>query len=406
MTELDDAARRLSEGAAHPPYLYAMGPDDARLALDLMQSPPELPPGLDHRTTLIRNRHVHLVVPQGAVAAPIILYVHGGGWVLGGWSTHHRLATTLARRTGAVVVMPEYSRVPEARYPAALDELAIVLETIRAGDLSIPGDPHRIALVGDCAGATLALSLALRPTSTPPLLAQALLYPIGRPDLADSSAIEFATGAGLRLADVRRLCHEYAPRGEPEADPLTAADAHLAGLPPTLLITAEADVTRDRAEAFGSRLRSAGVPVTATRYLGTVHDFAVLDALRWTSSATSALTQLTDFLRAAFTETAAPTDNAATQQRPQMMGGTVQQATITPRTPQTADKSPGGRPEQATRTARTPQAPGGGAEEDAATARTPQAASGDAGNGGKEAAPAGRTSQVAGGDAGGSVERL
>ncbi|WP_436527270.1 alpha/beta hydrolase [Actinoplanes sp. HUAS TT8] len=296
MTALDDAARRLAEGAAHPPYLYAMGPDDARLALGLMQAPPDVPDGLEHRTALVDDVPVHLVIPAGVVDAPVVLYVHGGGWVLGGWSTHHRLATALAREVGAVVVMPEYSRVPEARYPVAVTQLTAVLAAIRAGVLPIPADPRRIALAGDCAGATLALTLALRDRE---LVAQALLYPMGRPLPDDPSAIEFATGAALRLADVRRLCHEYAPLGEPGADPLQA-ETGLAGLPPTLLITAEADVTRDRAEHFGRRLRTAGVPVTATRYLGTVHDFVVLDALRWTSAARSAITQVTDFLRAAF----------------------------------------------------------------------------------------------------------
>ncbi|BCY14175.1 alpha/beta hydrolase fold domain-containing protein [Actinoplanes sp. L3-i22] len=373
MTELDDAARRLAEGAAHPPYLYAMGPGDARLALGLMQAPPELPAGLEHRTVEIKSGPVHLLIPPGAVAAPIILYVHGGGWVLGDWSTHHRLAVALSRGTGAVVVMPEYARVPEARYPVAIEQLVAVLAAIRDGSLEVPGDRRRIALAGDCAGATLALSLAIRDRDRSPttrdlalatrdrdsaahdpasttrdrdsaahdpasttrdpalatrdrgsepadrragrgpsdprsdgdlgpaaaLVAQVLLYPIGRPGADDPSAIEFATGAGLRLADVRRICREYAPRGEAGADPLAATE--LAGLPATLLITAEADVTRDRAEDFGNRLRAAGVPVVGSRYLGTVHDFAVLDSLRWTPAARAAVTQVTDYLRAAFT---------------------------------------------------------------------------------------------------------
>ncbi|GAA2695422.1 esterase [Actinoplanes palleronii] len=302
VTAMDDATRRLADGALHPPFLYAMGPDDARLALDLMQAPPEVPADLEHRvieiTTGREAMPVHLVIPRGAVSAPIILYAHGGGWVLGGWSSHHRLATTLSRETGAIVVMPEYDRVPEARYPVAITQLATTLAAIRSGTLPIPGDPHRIALLGDCAGATLALSLALldRPT---PLVAQVLLYPIARPAPGDRSASDFATGAALRLADVRRLCHEYAPRGEALADPIGTPDP--TGLPPTLLITAEADVTRDRSEDFGNRLRTAGVPVTVTRYLGAVHDFAVLDALRWTSPARTAITQITDYLRTAFT---------------------------------------------------------------------------------------------------------
>ncbi|MEV6342365.1 alpha/beta hydrolase [Actinoplanes sp. NPDC051851] len=323
MTELDDAARRLAEGALHPPYLYAMGPDDARLALDMMQSPPADASDIDHRVTELGadcgHARLHILAPRGALAAPVILYAHGGGWVLGGWSTHHRVATSLCRDTGAIVVMPEYSRVPEARYPVAITQLSAALEWTRAGGVP-EADTARIALAGDCAGATLALSVALidraprkddPPPGRSPLVAQVLLYPLGLPDPADRSAVEFATGAALRLVDVRRLCKEYAPREEPRADPLNTTD--VAGLPPTLLITAEADVTRDLSERFGERLRAAGVRVTAARYLGTVHDFAVLDALRWTPSARSARKQVAEYLRTAFAPTPAGAEGPRTE---------------------------------------------------------------------------------------------
>jgi acetyl esterase/lipase len=308
VTELDEAARRLVDGARVPPFLYAIGPDDARLALDLMQAPPADPPDLIRHVAEVPTPHgpvrVHVLTPVTAAPRPrpVVVYVHGGGWVIGGYETHHRLAVSLCRGTGAVVVVPEYARTPEARFPVAVEQLTAVLGRLRIGDLPVPADRGRIAVVGDCAGATMALSVALADRGAPePLAAQVLLYPLGRPRPDDPSAREFATGAALRLADVRRLFQSYSP-SDPRADPLAAAD--LAGLPPTLLVTAEADVTRDHAERFGARLRAAGVAVTGVRYLGTVHDFAVLDALRWTPTARAVIAQVNDHLRAAFDDEA------------------------------------------------------------------------------------------------------
>ncbi|WP_232050723.1 alpha/beta hydrolase [Actinoplanes sp. OR16] len=296
---MDEAVRRLAEGSRLPPFLYGIGPDDARRALRLIQAPPAGAPGVEHRIAEVPGTHgpvrVHVVTPAGPpVRRPAVLYAHGGGWLTGGWSTHHRLATRMCRETGATVVMPAYTRVPEARYPVAISQLKDVLDWVRSEAPLI--DPHRIALVGDCAGATMTASLALSERTAARALV--LLYPLGLPAPGDASAREYATGAVLRLTDVRHLISRYAPRAASYTDPLAAVD--VAGLPPTLLITAEADPTRDAAERFGDRLRSAGVPVTAARYLGTVHDFAVLDALRWTPAAAAALGQVTDHLRTAF----------------------------------------------------------------------------------------------------------
>ncbi len=298
MTALDPAARRLAEGSRLAPHLYGIGPDDARLALDLMQAPPAETPGVGHRVVTVPTPYgpmtAHVLTPAGP-ATGVVLYAHGGGWMIGGFATHHRLAVTLCRDTGAVVVVPEYARSPEARHPVAVDQLAATLDWVRDGGLAEPVDVGRIVAVGDCAGATMVLAVALAERGDRRLLAQVLLYPIGRPDPGDASAAEFATGAVLRLTDVRRLCLAYAPRAEAAADPLGATE--VAALPPTLLVTAEADVTRDRAERLGGRMRAAGVPVTTVRYLGTVHDFAVLDALRWTPAARAVLAQTTTYLR-------------------------------------------------------------------------------------------------------------
>ena len=303
MIELDEDTRRLVDGSSHPPYLYAIGPDDARLALAEMQAPPSARADVLPRVTSVVTRHgpirATVLVPAAPdFPPPVVLYAHGGGWLVGGYETHHRLATAMCQGAGAVVVVPEYARTPEARFPVAVEQLTDVLSWIRAGGLPVAADQGQIAVAGDCAGATMALAIALGDRGAgQPLAGQILLYPLGRPGDDDPSVAEFATGAALRLDDVRRLYRAYSPH-DPRADPLAEVDVR--GLPPTLLVTAEADVTRDHAERFGARLRAAGVPITATRYLGVVHDFAVLDAVRWTPSARTVTAQVTAHLRAGF----------------------------------------------------------------------------------------------------------
>ena len=166
-------------------------------------------------------------------------------------------------------------------------------------------DATRVGLLGDCAGATLAAAVAL--TAGPERRADALamLYPLSAPPALP--AAQFASGYLLRLDDVRHLWREYIPRPASRTDiaaaPLTAPAALARLLPPTLVITAEADVSREAAETFAARMRGAGAPVTCARYLGAVHDFAVLDALRRTSPARAAISQAAGFLRDALAPT-------------------------------------------------------------------------------------------------------
>jgi acetyl esterase len=200
---------------------------------------------------------------------PVLVYFHGGGWVLGDVDTHDDRARLLCAGTGAVVVSVDYRLAPEDPFPAALED-AHAATRWAAG-------MGRVAVVGDSAGGNLAAAVCLlaREAGGPPIVAQALVYPTLDATLSLPSVEEFAQGYGMDASTMRWFVEQYLPdpeqRREPLASPLAAAD--LSGLPPAVVATAEYDILRDEGEAYAERLRSAGVPVTLRRHAGLVHGY-------------------------------------------------------------------------------------------------------------------------------------
>jgi acetyl esterase len=209
--------------------------------------------------------------------APILVYLHGGGWVYGGLVTHHGLCATLARMSGCVVCSVDYRLAPEHRFPAAIEDAWAVTAAIAeyAGELG--GRTGELALGGDSAGGNLAAVCARRARDAGvPVALQLLVYPVCDADLETSTYREFADGYSLTAGSMRWFWDHYLPedsgdRFHPDASPLRADD--LSGTAPALVITAECDVLRDEGEAYAKRLADAGVPVTLTRYEGMIHGF-------------------------------------------------------------------------------------------------------------------------------------
>jgi acetyl esterase len=238
---------------------------------------------------------------QGPLAA--VLFFHGGGWVVGGKDTHDRLVRAIANGSGAAVILVDYARSPEARYPIALEQCYAATKWAAEHGAELGLDPSRLAVTGDSSGGNLAAAVALlaRQRGGPDLSCQVLLLPATDASFDTPSYREFAGGPFLTRELMGWFWDHYAPdkdaRRDATASPLRATVEQLRGLPPALVITAENDVLRDEGEAYARKLMAAGVEVTATRYLGTIHAFVLLNALAGTPAARAAVDQTTAFLK-------------------------------------------------------------------------------------------------------------
>ncbi|WP_324189360.1 alpha/beta hydrolase [Nocardia otitidiscaviarum] len=301
---LEPAAQAFVEATANPPYLFDLGPIEGRKTVDEVQSPQVPVPGTERE--VVTAPDLTIFRPTDVPGPlPVILYIHGAGWVFGNDHTHDRLARELAKGVGAAVVFVNYSRSPEARYPIAVHENFDALRWVVEHGAERGLDTGRIAVAGDSVGGNMsaALTLMVKERGGPELAAQVLFYPVTDASFDTGSYRQFATGYFLRRDAMEWFWDQYladpAQRSEITASPLRATREQLAGLPPALVITAEADVLRDEGEAYADKLREAGVPVTAVRYGGIIHDFVMLNALRDTHAAVAAIGQAIAFLRAA-----------------------------------------------------------------------------------------------------------
>jgi acetyl esterase len=205
----------------------------------------------------------------------VVVFFHGGGWVLSSIEGHDSLARRLAARSGALVVSVEYRLAPEHPFPAPHEDAWAATVWLAEHAAQFGGDPGRLAVAGDSAGGNLAAGVALRARDEGlPLRLQALIYPCLDTDFDRPSYRDNAEGYFLTAADMRWFWDQFVPpehRHDPYAVPLQADD--VSGAAPALIQTAEYDPLRDEAEAYGQRLADAGVPVTTTRYDGVIHGF-------------------------------------------------------------------------------------------------------------------------------------
>ncbi|KUJ58471.1 alpha/beta hydrolase [Streptomyces sp. NPDC093228] len=308
---LEPAAADFAAATANPPYLFDLGPVEGRKTVDEVQSGEIEKPVVDEEwitvsggpTGTVRAR---IVKPAGTTGTlPVIVYIHGAGWVFGNAHTHDRLVRELAVGAKAAVVFPEYDLSPEARYPVAIEQNWTVAKWVVEQGATKDLDATRIAVAGDSVGGnmTAALTLMAKERGGLPLLQQVLFYPVTDASFDTASYHQFAEGYFLRRDAMQWFWDQYttdeAQRAEITASPLRATVEQLGGLPPALVITGEADVLRDEGEAYANKLREAGVPVTAVRYQGIIHDFVMLNALRGTHAAEAAITQAVTVLRRA-----------------------------------------------------------------------------------------------------------
>ncbi|MDH6695883.1 alpha/beta hydrolase [Streptomyces sp. MAA16] len=306
---LEPAAQAFVEATANPPYLFDLAPAEGRKAVDEVQSGDIAAPDVDEEWITVEGGptgqvRARVVKPAGATGTlPVILYIHGAGWVFGNARTHDRLVRELATGARAAVVFPEYDLSPEARYPVAIEQNYAVARWIVTEGASKGLDAGRLAVAGDSVGGNMsaALTLMAKERGDVPLVQQVLFYPVTDARFDTASYEQFAEGYFLRRDGMRWFWDQYttdeAERALITASPLRATTEQLTGLPPALVITGEADVLRDEGEAYAAKLRAAGVAVTAVRYQGVIHDFVMLNALRGTHAAQAAITQAVTVLR-------------------------------------------------------------------------------------------------------------
>ncbi|HEX6359574.1 alpha/beta hydrolase [Actinophytocola sp.] len=307
---LEPAARAFAEAAAQPPFLYELGPERARQVLaDIQAAPVDKLPVQEKWITVpagVGDVRVRIVKPVGAEEElPTILYVHGGGWILGDAGTHDRLVRELAVGVDAAVVFVEYDRSPEARYPVAIEQAYATAQWITEHGASEGLDSSRLAVAGDSVGGnmTAALTILAKQRGDVRFVHQSLYYPVTDAGQDTGSYREFADGPHLTAKAMAWFWDAYLPekdkRDEITASPLRATVEELTGLPDAFLIVDENDVLRDEGEAYGRKLTEAGVRTVSARYNGTLHDFMMLNPVRRTAASTAAIEQATHVLRKA-----------------------------------------------------------------------------------------------------------
>ncbi len=310
--QLEPEAQAFAEAAAKQPWLFTLGPAQGRTALDEMQAGQvsRLPVDIEDRIIaggpsaqvalrILRPENTHTPLP-------VIVYIHGAGWVFGSPQTHDRLVRELAVGAEAAVVFPVYQLCPEARYPTALEECYMVARWVARRGQEHGLDAQRLAVAGDSVGGNMAAAVTLlsRERGEPDIRLQLLFYPVTDASFDTASYHQFAEGYHLRRDAMMWFWDQYTrhpgERNEITASPLRASVEQLQGLPAALIITAEADVLRDEGEAYANKLREAGVRVTAVRFQGTIHDFVMLNALAHTAATRGAIALATAWLREGF----------------------------------------------------------------------------------------------------------
>ena len=299
------------DSLAGAPPIYTLSPADARSVLAQAQSIPVGKPSAQTEDIALPvgptgSVPIRVIRPIGATEVlPVVMYFHGGGWVLGDRDTHDRLVREIAVGAQAAVVFVDYARAPEARYPVAIEQAYAATRYVADNAAELGIDPLRLAVAGDSVGGNMAAAVTLiaKQRRGPNIAFQLLFYPVTDSGFDTPSYNQFADGPWLTKRAMEWFWDAYLPdpavRKQPTATPLNASLDQLASLPEALVIVDENDVLRDEGEAYARKLSDAGVRVISVRYNGTIHDFVMLNALADTPATRGAIAQAVGALRRA-----------------------------------------------------------------------------------------------------------
>jgi len=305
---LEEAAQEFSEANKPHPRIYELEPKDGRALLEEVQSSPVDKYNVDIEDTTFTSEKfgdvpVRFIRPEGSSEKlPVIFYIHGAGWVFGSAKTHDKLVRELAVRTHSVVVFPEYTLSPEAKYPTAIEQNYDVLQQLKDISHEKNLDIHKLTVAGDSVGGNMAtvMTIMTKQRNGLPINQQLLYYPVTNAEFDTESYHQFAENYFLAKEGMQWFWDQYTTdaneRDEITASPLKASVEELKGLPSAMILNAEADVLRDEGEAYANKLREAGVEVTHMRFQGIIHDFVMVNSMDQTNATRAAMDISTNWI--------------------------------------------------------------------------------------------------------------
>lgn len=306
---LEQAALEFSEANAPHPRIYELPVDEGRDLLNEVQDSPVEKAEVDIEDIDVDTGewgkiNVRFVRPLNQnKKLPVIFYIHGAGWVFGNAHTHDKLIREIAVSTNSVVVFPEYSLSPEAKYPTAIEQNYAVLQSLKNLAEEKQLDLSRLTVAGDSVGGNMAtvMTIMTKQRGGQSIKQQLLYYPVTDANFDTESYNEFGENYFLTKEGMKWFWDQYTTsdkeRAEITASPLQATKEDLTSLPPALIITGEADVLRDEGENYARKLREAGVEVTQVRFQAIIHDFVMVNSMNETNATRGAMLLSTNWLK-------------------------------------------------------------------------------------------------------------
>lgn len=307
---LEQSACEVAKQSSIPPLIFELPVNQGRKILEDAQKTQVYMYPADIKVNSVNTNchgsiNVYTVIPSYySNIRNVIFYIHGAGWVFGSFHTHQKLVRELAYRTNSVIIFPEYTRSPEARFPVAIEQCYSILNQIP--DIliynNILASLDTLTVAGDSVGGNMAIAMTLMSKfqNGPKIHKQLLYYPVTDDNFNTSSYLEFATNYYLYRDGMKWFWNNYEPnlqkRSNILATPLKASLEDLKGLPDAMILNGEADVLRDEGQAYANKLRKACNDVTAIRYQGIIHDFVMLNSLNQTNACRAAMDSSTEWL--------------------------------------------------------------------------------------------------------------
>lgn len=307
---LEKAACKVAKQSSVPPLIFRIPVEKGRETLENAQNMPVyMYPANIQEDTINTFEHgaikVYTILPSYYESVRnVIFYIHGAGWVFGSFHTHEKLVRELAYRTNSVIIFPEYTRSPEARFPVAIEQCYSILNQIPniLKFKNIDANIDTLTVAGDSVGGNMAIAMTFMSKFQKGIKIhkQLLYYPVTNHNFNTNSYCEFANGYYLYRDGMKWFWNQYEPnlrkRNSILLSPLRASIEQLRNMPDAMILNGETDVLRDEGEAYANKLREACNDVTAIRFQGMIHDFVMLNSLDQTNACRAAMDVSTSWI--------------------------------------------------------------------------------------------------------------